>query len=362
MGSSFRNKRLAGNIFGEPTFISMTDEVIEIAEQIEEKIDGAVDIFDSDGIKSTIKHCIPSGVYNLDQILARDINGQWGLPEGRIIEVFGDEATSKTSFCLSCVKSIISAGGYGIYFDPEFALDPAYVKNHGIKKMMVFQPDFLEKMLEQMDDCLEILKAHRENGFDKPVVMVVDSVAGTPCKAELDGDYEVDAYGGPAARTWSKAMRKISNKVSDSRVILILINQKRDKVGASQFEIKYITYGGRAIRFYSSIRIELKRVGGEKEGEGKSTVHSADVVEAYTVKNKLSPRYRKARFVVRYGRGINSVDSLLRACEMRNLVTKSGAWYALEDKKFQKKDFITLLKETKGLKKKLLEGLRDEIS
>jgi len=241
--------------------------------------------------------------------------GTGGLPRGRIVEIFGPEASGKTTIALQAVASAQKNGGLAAYVDVEHALDPTYARKLGVDvdNLLVSQPDYAEQALEITSALIG------SNAID---ILVVDSVAALVPKAELDGEMG-EAFVGVQARLMSQAMRKLTGTVSRSNTCLIFINQIREKIGV-MFGNPETTSGGRALKFYSSVRIDIRRIAAIKEGE--QVVGNRTKVKI--VKNKLAAPFREAEFDIMYGEGISSEGDLIDVGAEHNLIEKSGSWYS----------------------------------
>jgi recombination protein RecA len=253
---------------------------------------------------------ISSGSISLDAAL-----GVGGFPRGRIIEIFGPESSGKTTVALHVVASAQKGGGMAAFIDVEHALDPAYAKNLGVDvdNLLVSQPDYAEQ-------ALEIASALISSGSVD--VLVIDSVAALVPKAELDGEMG-EAYVGVQARLMSQALRKLTGIVSKSNTCLIFINQIREKIGV-MFGNPETTSGGRALKFYSTIRADIRRIAAIKEGDA----HTGNRTRVKIVKNKVAAPFREAEFDIMYGQGISREGDLIDLGAVQNVVEKSGSWYS----------------------------------
>ena len=254
--------------------------------------------------------CISTGAINLDAAI-----GVGGIPRGRITEIYGPESSGKTTLCLHVVANAQKAGGTAAFIDAEHALDIEYAAKLGvdIEKLLISQPDTGEQALE----ICEILV--RSGAVD---VIVVDSVAALVPKAEIEGEMG-DSHMGLQARLMSQALRKLTGAISRSKVSLVFINQLREKIGV-MFGNPETTTGGKALKFYASVRLDIRRIGPVKEKEEIIGSH----VRVKVVKNKVAPPFKQAEFDIMYAEGISHTSLLVDIGAESGIIEKSGAWYS----------------------------------
>lgn len=286
---------------------------------------------------------IPTGSISLDIAL-----GLGGIPKGRIVEVYGPESSGKTTVALHMVAEVQKRGGIAGFIDAEHALDPVYAKNIGvdIDNLYISQPDNGEQALEITETMV------RSGAVD---IVIVDSVAALVPKAEIDGDMG-DSHVGLQARLMSQALRKLTAVISKSNCIVIFINQLREKVGV-MFGNPETTTGGRALKFYSSIRLDVRRIEALKLG--------GDIVGNRTrikvVKNKIAPPFKEAEFDIMFGQGISREGDILDLAANEGIIVKSGAWYAYNDAKIGqgRENAKVFLKENPHILEEVEEQVRE---
>ena len=258
--------------------------------------------------------CTPTGALSLDIALGG------GIPRGRVIEIYGPESSGKTTLTLHAIAQVQKAGGTAAFIDAEHALDPAYAKRIGVdvENLLLSQPDNGEQALEIVETLV------RSNAVD---LIVVDSVAALVPRAEIDGEMG-DSHMGLQARLMSQALRKLTGVISRSKASVIFINQIRMKIGV-MFGNPETTTGGNALKFYSSVRMDIRRIGQIKQGDeilGNRT-------RVKVVKNKIAPPFRQAEFDIMYNQGISTSGDILDLAVEHGIVEKAGAWYAYKDAK-----------------------------
>ena len=258
---------------------------------------------------------VSTGSFGLDKAL-----GIGGLPRGRVVEIYGPESSGKTTLTLQVIAECQKAGGSAAFIDAEHALDPEYAKALGvdIDELVVSQPDTGEQALEVTDTLIQ------SKGLD---VIVVDSVAALVPRAELEGDMG-DSHVGLQARLMSQALRKITGNIQKSNTMVIFINQIRMKIGV-MFGNPETTTGGNALKFYSSVRLDIRRVGAIKDGD--EVVGNETRVKV--VKNKVAPPFKVVDFQILYGKGINRIGEIIEYAVKKDVVEKSGSWYSYKGEK-----------------------------
>ncbi len=288
---------------------------------------------------------IPTGALSFDAAL-----GVGGFPRGRVVEVFGPESSGKTTITLQVIAEAQKAGGMAAFVDAEHALDPAYAKRLGVDvdNLLVSQPDYGEQALEIAEALV------RSGAID---VLVVDSVAALVPKAELDGEMG-DSHVGLQARLMSQALRKLTGIVSKSRTCLIFINQIREKIGV-MFGNPETTTGGRALKFYSTVRIDIRRIAAIKDGE--TVVGSRTRVKI--VKNKVAAPFREAEFDLMYGEGISREGDLIDLAATHEIVEKSGSWFSYKGERIGqgRENARQFLKDNRDITKKIEDEVRKKL-
>ncbi len=290
-------------------------------------------------------HAISTGSLGLDIAL-----GIGGLPRGRVIEIYGPESSGKTTLTLSVVAEAQKAGGAAAFIDAEHALDPAYAERLGVnvEELLISQPDTGEQALEIVDMLV------RSTAID---VIVVDSVAALTPKAEIEGDMG-DSHVGLHARLMSQALRKLTANIKRSNTMVIFINQIRMKIGV-MFGNPETTTGGNALKFYSSARLDIRRIGAVKKGEevlGNQT-------RVKVVKNKVAPPFKKCEFDILYNEGISKEGEIIDMGVEHNIVEKSGAWYSYNGERIgQGRDNVReFLKEHTDMSKSIESAVRERV-
>ena len=273
--------------------------------------------------------------------------GVGGFPRGRIVEVYGPESSGKTTLALQVVASAQKTGGVAAYIDAEHAMDPDYAQKLGvnIEDMLISQPDSGEQALEIAETLI------RSNSVD---VIVIDSVAALVPRAELDGEMG-DSLPGLQARLMSQALRKITAIVASSNTCFVFINQLREKIGVF-FGSPETTTGGKALKFYASVRLDIRRIGAIKEGD--KVVGNRTRVKV--VKNKVAPPFRESEFDIMYGEGISREGDLLDLAVNHNVVEKSGAWFSYSGERLGqgRENVKNLLKEENGLLERIEQDVK----
>ncbi len=293
---------------------------------------------------------VPIAVISTGSISFDAALGVGGFPRGRVVEIFGPESSGKTTIALQVVAEAQKAGGLAAFVDAEHALDPAYALKLGVDvdNLLVSQPDYGEQALEIAEALV------RSNGID---VLIVDSVAALVPKAELEGEMG-DSHMGLQARLMSQALRKLTGIVSKSRTCLVFINQIREKIGV-MFGNPETTTGGRALKFYSSVRVDIRRIAAIKDGD--AVVGNRTKIKV--VKNKTAAPFREAEFDIMYGEGISKEGDLIDMGVAKEMVEKSGAWFSYSGERIGqgRENAKQFLRENKDMALKLDTALRKEL-
>ena len=288
---------------------------------------------------------ISTGSLGLDLAL-----GIMGLPKGRVVEIFGPESSGKTTLTLQVIAECQKQGGTAAFIDAEHALDPVYAEKIGVKidDLLLSQPDTGEQALEVADIMV------KSGGID---VLVIDSVAALGPRAEIEGEMG-DHHVGLQARLMSQALRKITGSIKKSNTLVIFINQIRMKIGV-MFGSPETTSGGNALKFYSSVRLDIRRIGTVKDGDEVA----GNETRVKVVKNKVSPPFRQAEFQILYNKGINRAGEILDIGVERKIVEKAGAWYAYDGEKIGqgKINASQWLKDNPNIAKKIEKQITDSI-
>ena len=289
---------------------------------------------------------IPTGALSLDVAL-----GVGGFPRGRVIEIFGPEASGKTTVALTAMREVQKKKGVAAFIDAEHAFDSTYAKKIGLNldDLLISQPDTGEQALEITETLV------RSNAVD---LIVIDSVAALTPRAEIEGEMG-DSHMGLQARLMSQALRKLTAAISKSRTCVIFINQIRMKIGI-MFGNPEVTPGGRALKFYSSVRLDLRRIGSIKQAD--SVIGSR--VRARVVKNKVAPPFRETEFEILHDQGIAKIQNILDIATNLGVVDKSGTWYIFQTEKLGqgKEQAVSYLKQKSGVTEKIEKEVRNRIS
>jgi len=324
---------------------SNKEKALKIAtKQIEKRFGKGSIMKLGEGAKQDVE-VIPTGALSLDVAL-----GVGGIPRGRIIEIYGPEASGKTTLALHIVAEAQKLGGTAAFIDAEHALDPKYAKKIGVDvdNLYISQPDFGEQALEILETLV------RSGGID---LIVIDSVAALTPRAEIEGDMG-DSHMGLQARLMSQALRKITAITSKTGTTVIFLNQIRMKIGV-MFGNPETTTGGNALKFYSSVRMDIRRK--EKITKGDDVLGSQ--IRVKVVKNKVAPPFKEGWFAIYFDKGIDQETSILAAAVQVGVIERAGSWYKMQGKKIAqgKQGVKDIIKEEKKLKKKIVKLVKEEV-
>jgi recombination protein RecA len=308
------SKKSAAGVKEKETIADGKVKALGLALESIEKQFGKGSIMKLGDAHATAVECTPTGSLSLDIALGG------GIPKGRVIEIYGPESSGKTTLTLHAIANVQKSGGTAAFIDAEHALDPAYAKRIGVdvENLLLSQPDNGEQALEIVETLV------RSNAVD---LIVVDSVAALVPRAEIEGEMG-DSHMGLQARLMSQALRKLTSVISRSKSSVIFINQIRMKIGV-MFGNPETTTGGNALKFYASVRMDIRRIGQIKQGE--EVIGNRTRVKI--VKNKIAPPFRQAEFDIMYNQGISLDGDILDLAAAEGIVDKSGAWYAYNDGK-----------------------------
>lgn len=324
------------------------DDLIEgLILDLNKKYNDIVSMTLEDSTGASVKMWIPSGDPSIDEVLG----GGW--PCGRTVEVFGQESSGKTTLALTAIKECQKMNGVAVFLDTEHALDRERAKALGVdlKKMIYAAPETLEEVFQYAEDIIEVI---RKKDTERPVIIVWDSVAATPTKAEVEGDYD-DRHVGVQARAMSQGLKKITSKISQHNILFMCVNQMRTNVGV-MYGNPDTTPGGRALRYYSSMRVKISKVGQHKEGG----VVAGIKCKIKTEKNKIAPPFAETEFTILFDKenaGIDSIGSLLDAGH-KELFGGTAGWYDIQGKKMRKNEARKFLKENPDVFKMYYDTLQ----
>ncbi len=329
------------NVSGNPS------DLEDVLSQIRKEFgDGAIMRMGDASSKIAMEH-ISTGAFNLDQAL-----GIGGLPRGRVVEIYGPESSGKTTLTMHVIANAQKAGGMAAFIDAEHAMDPGYAKKIGVNldDLLVSQPASGEEALQIAESLI------KSNALD---VVVIDSVAALTPRAELNGDMG-DSHVGLQARLMSQAMRKLSGTLATSKTLCLFTNQIREKIGV-MFGSPETTPGGRALKFYSSVRLDIRRIGALKDSTGRVRGNRTRVK---VVKNKVAPPFTEAEFDILYAQGISWEGSVLESALLHGLIQKRGSWLSCDGEQIgQGSEAARVhLEEHPDLVAKLIEGIKAKVA
>lgn len=325
----------------------VSSNIEEVMDQIRKEFgDGAIMRMGADAHLKEMEH-ISTGAFNLDMAL-----GIGGLPRGRVVEIYGPESSGKTTLALHVIANAQKAGGLAAFIDAEHAIDPGYAKKIGVNldDLLISQPSSGEEALQIADTLI------RSGALD---VIVIDSVAALTPRAELNGDMG-DSHVGLQARMMSQAMRKLSGELATSNTLCMFTNQIREKIGV-MFGSPETTPGGRALKFYASVRLNIRRIGALKDSTGKVYGNRTRVK---VVKNKVAPPFTEAEFDILYAQGISWEGSILESAIEHGLIQKRGSWLSCDGEQIgQGSDAARKhLEENTELVEKLIVGIKAKLA
>lgn len=328
----------------DKSFVENKKKALELAISQIEKQFGKGAIMRLGGSTKLDVEVIPTGIISLDKAL-----GVGGLPRGRVIEIFGPESSGKTTLTLSIIAQAQQEGGVAAFIDAEHAFDPTYGKMIGVnlEDLLISQPDTGEQALEIVESLV------RSNAVD---LVVIDSVAALVPRAEIEGQMG-ESQIALQARLMSQALRKLTAAISKSKTTVVFINQIREKIGV-MFGSPETTPGGRALKFYSSIRIDLRRMATLSSADGAVGIK----VKSKVVKNKVAPPFKEAIFEIMYNEGVSLTGSLIDAAIENGIIKQAGSWFAYKDKNIAqgREQLRAILRENETLRKEITADLKAE--
>ena len=334
------------------------DELAEVlAEALNKLVPENKVAFFLDGSEITptdLKEFVSSGATMLDLAMSNRPHG--GMPVGRIVELTGLEQSGKSLICAHILANIQKAGGVGVLIDTESAVNEEFFTAVGVdwSKLVYVNTEAIEDIFEMMSTIIEKV---RKSSKDRPVCIVVDSVAGASTRSELEGTYNKEGYATDKSIIISRAMRKITNLLAKQRILVVFTNQLRMKMNAPAFADPYTTSGGKAIGFHASLRVRLSVIKKIKQSDKIIGV----TIRAKIIKNRIGPPHREAEFDVYFDRGIDDYSSWLKALKEAKLIKQGGAWYTYGEEKFQSKDFPEFLEKDPERKEELYQKLCEHI-
>jgi len=328
------------------------DLVKEVAKELNIKFgEGSAMIMDGEEDIAKVPFWVRTGIPALDYAVGGKVHP--GLPGGRIVEVYGEESSGKTTLTIYFLRKVVDTMGIGVFQDSEHSLSEERVNQIGLdkRKVIYLQPETMEEVFEQQEHIINLIRQKRSK---TPLVIGWDSVASTPTSAELEGEYGSEVMG-QHARLMSQSLRKIKGLIKKENVLALYVNQIRDKIGV-RFGEKTSTFGGRALKFYASVRIEVAIIEKIKESEGKDSPVVGIRVRATVRKNKVAPPFKTAEFIIYFDdRCVDEIGAVLEWLKMNGLAGETQGWYEIEGKKYRFKDAWELLNEDRDLFEKYYE-------